>query len=124
MIEIVGAGLSGLLAGNMFRHREHKIYESQSALPNNHSAVLRFRTAKVSETLDIPFKRVTMIKATAEWRNPVADALAYSFKNTGIYRSDRSINAGVVVDERWIAPPDLIARMSRGLNIEYDKKYI
>jgi len=123
MIEIVGAGLAGLLAGNMLRSAQHKIFEAQDELPNNHSAVLRFRSNIVGEALGIDFKRVTMIKATAPWTNPIADALAYSFKNTAVYRSDRSIIAGTVVDERWIAPPDLIARMSKGLNIEYRHRY-
>jgi len=122
-IEIVGAGLAGLLAGNMFRHSPHRIYEAQNALPNNHSAVLRFRTPIVGDTLGIDFKKVTLIKTAASWNNAVADALAYSFKNTGTYRSDRSITAGTVVDERWVAPPDLIARMSKGLNIEYNHLY-
>lgn len=110
-IAIVGAGMAGLLAANLLRHHSPIVYEAQPKLPNNHSAVLRFRTAIVGDALNIPFKPVTMIKDNIPWRNPVADALAYSFKNTGQLRSDRSILAGMQVGERWIAPPDLVAQM-------------
>jgi hypothetical protein len=123
-IEIVGAGLAGLLAGNMLRVR-HKpvIFEAQERLPNNHSAVLRFRSPNVGEQLGISFKKVTMIKAAQPWSNPIADALAYAFKNTGTYRSDRSIIEGMVTAQRWVAPSDLIKQMSDGLHIKYNNKY-
>lgn len=114
---IVGAGMAGLLAANMLRHRNPVIYESQPELPNNHSAVLRFRTPLVGEVLGIPFKRVKVIKATLPWRNPVADAISYSVKNTGKYRSDRSLPTTPEIVERWIAPPDLVERMASGVQI-------
>lgn len=121
-ISIIGAGMAGLLAGNMLKKFSPQIYEAQKILPNNHSAVLRFRTPVVGDVLNIPFERVTMIKTVAPWKNPVADALAYSYKNTGALRSDRSILAGTVVGDRWVAPPDLITRMAEGIefNFEYD----
>jgi hypothetical protein len=112
MITIVGAGLSGLLAARMLPHHFPVIWEQQPSLPNNHSAVLRFRSPSIGDILNIPFKKVQMIKAAMPWRNPVADALAYSFKNSGKMRSDRSITQGLVVGERWIAPPDLVKQMA------------
>jgi hypothetical protein len=122
-MKIIGCGMAGLLAGNMLRHRDPVIYELQPSLPNNHSAVLRFRTSSVGDVLNIPFKKVTMIKAAATWKNPVADALAYAFKNTGTYRSDRSITAGITTADRWVAPPDLTSRMAARLQIEYGKPF-
>lgn len=122
-MKIIGAGLAGLLAGNMMRHHAPTIIEQQPSLPNNHSAVLRFRSSIVGDTLNIPFKKVQMIKTSVPWRNPVADALAYSFKNTGTYRSDRSITAGLVAEERYIAPSDLIHQMAVNCNIELGKKF-
>lgn len=123
MINIVGAGLAGLLAANMLRHRDPVVHEVQPSLPNNHSAVLRFRTSAVGDVLNIPFKKVRMIKDHVPWRNNVADALAYSFKNSGKYRSDRSITAGLTIADRWIAPQDLIARMSERLEILYGEPF-
>lgn len=120
---IVGAGMAGLLAANMLRHRDAVVHEAQTKLPNNHSAVLRFRSPIVGDTLNIPFKKVTMIKAHVPWRNPVADALQYSFKNTGTYRSDRSITSGTQVAERWIAPPDLITQMAQRVDVKLDSKF-
>lgn len=120
MINIIGAGMAGLLAGNMLRHHKPQLYEAQSTLPNNHEAVLRFRSSIVGDTLSIPFRKVTMVKSHLPWRNPVADALSYSFKNTGIYRSDRSIVSGTTTGDRWIAPKNFIDQMAEDLNIKFN----
>lgn len=107
---IVGAGMAGLLAANMLRNSN--VFERQSKLPNNHSAVLRFRSGQIGDLTGIPFKRVTMIKGVVPWLNPIADALAYSRKTNKTYRSDRSIIAGLTQAERFIAPPDFISRLA------------
>jgi len=48
-----------------------------------------------------------------------ADALAYSRKCSGTARSDRSIPNGIIRDERWIAPANLIERMATTIDIRY-----
>lgn len=120
-IHIIGAGMAGLLAARMLKARGHHpvILEAQSDLPNNHHAVLRFRSNIVSEITGIPFTKVNMIKCTVPYRNPVAEALAYSHKATGTYRTDRSIGTGVTSADRWIAPSDFIRQIADGLEIEY-----
>ena len=118
-VKIIGAGMAGLLAANLLRHHNPVVIEAQKNLPNNHHAVLRFRTPLVGEALGIEFKKVTVVKGVKPWKNPVADALSYSFKNAGTFRSDRSILSGDEVVERYIAPPDLIRQMAEGLRIEY-----
>jgi len=121
---IVGAGLAGLLCANMLRNRKPVIFEMQSELPNNHSAILRFRSPLVGDVLGIPFKKVNLIKSVIPWKNAVADSLAYSDKCGGVLRSDRSIIAGTVTADRYIAPPDLIQRMAEGLDIRYNTPVI
>jgi hypothetical protein len=113
-VHIIGAGLAGLLAGNLLKRSGHdvRIVEMQKTIPNNHSAVLRFRSPIIGDTLGIPFKSVMMTKATVPAYNPVADAIAYAYKCSGVYRNDRSLPIGVVREERWIAPHDLIPRLS------------
>lgn len=120
---IVGAGMAGLLAARMLSHRQPVIWEKQKALPNNHRAVLRFRTSQIGDILGIPFKKVHMIKDAMPWQNRIADSLAYSYKNTGAYLSDRSIVKGLVSEERYIAPPDFIPRMAEGVKIEFNRDY-
>lgn len=126
-IQIIGAGMAGLLAGNMLRlAHDIQIHEKQSTLPNNHNAVLRFRSTKVADTLGIPFKKVTMVKDVAPTgNNIVADAMNYSWKSSGRLRSDRSILKCPEIAERYIAPPDLIARMADRVRyqIVYDSQY-
>lgn len=109
---IAGAGMAGLLAGAMLRSDCEGILESQKEIPNNHSALLRFRSSVVGDTLGIEFKRVKVIKAVAPWRNPLADALAYSRKATGTYTLRSSLSAKGEMEERFIAPADLISKMA------------
>jgi hypothetical protein len=120
---IVGAGMAGLLAANMLQRRKPLVVEKQTELPNNHSAVLRFRSSVVGDVLGIAFRKVNMIKCPVYWRNPVSDSLAYSYKCTGQYLSNRSITSGLIVEERYIAPPDLIATMAEGATIEYNRDW-
>jgi hypothetical protein len=121
-MKIIGAGIAGLLAANMLRHRNPTVIEKQPSLPNNHSAVLRFRSHVIGDVTGIEFKKVNVIKATLEWKNPVADALAYAEKNTGTMLSNRSIPQGVSTVERYIAPPNLIEQLADGIDINYGYK--
>lgn len=124
MITIIGAGFAGLLAANILRHRKPTILEAQASLPNNHSAVLRFRSHVVGDVTGIEFKEVNVIKASLPWRNSIADPLAYADKNSGILRSDRSIPSNIVEAKRYIAPPNLIEQLAEGINIRYSVKDI
>jgi hypothetical protein len=108
---IVGAGLSGLIAASMLRESCDSVFEQQQFLPNNHSALLRFRTSVVGDAVGIPFRKVRVMKAIQPWHNPVADALAYSLKATGKAELRSVVSAAGEVEERFIAPPDFIPRL-------------
>lgn len=109
---VVGAGMAGLLAAAMLRRQCAEVVEAAPALPNNHSAVLRFRSSVVADTLGIRFKRVQAVKAVESWRNPIADAMAYSIKTNGTATLRSVLTADGRAAERFIAPPDLIERMA------------
>jgi len=111
-IDIVGAGMAGLLAAAMLRKDVAAIYEKSKYLPNNHSAVLRFRSSVVADTLNIPFKEVSAFKATQAWLNPIAEAMSYSAKTNGSYALRSITSADGRVSKRYIAPSDLIQRMA------------
>lgn len=109
---VLGAGMAGLLAGAMLRDDCKSIIEKQDKLPDNHSAVLRFRTEKVSNALNIPFKEVSVLKAVHPWKNPIADAISYSHKNLGTYSLRSITSANGVSETRYIAPSDFINQMA------------
>lgn len=114
---IVGAGLSGLIAARMMTDRHPLIIEKQRYLPNNHEAILRFRTNSVSTATNIPFRKVHVTKATYRGDNPVRDAIRYSLKVTGKIQ-DRSVMDLKPV-ERFIAPRDFISRLGKRARIQY-----
>ncbi len=120
-ISIVGAGMSGLLAGAMLRNNAY-IYEAAKALPNNHHALLRFRTDIIAQHLNIEFQAVEVIKIVKPFRNKVAEAVAYSMKSNG-RASLRSIKtAEGKIDKRFIAPSDFIAQLElmQSTPVSYD----
>ena len=109
---VVGAGMAGLLAAGMLRNECTQVVEASEGLPNNHSAVLRFRSSVVGDALNIPFKAVDAVKAVHNWSNPIADAMAYSVKTNGTATLRSVISADGAVSRRYIAPPDMIQRMA------------
>ena len=108
MTIIIGAGMAGLLAAAMLRTDCKVILEAAPSLPNNHSALLRFRSDIVGNTIGVPFKPVNVMKSVIPWRGLVADALAYSKKSTGTYALRSSLSATGELETRFIAPPDLV----------------
>ncbi len=122
---IIGAGLSGLLAGQYFRHHNPIILEKQDSLPNNHKALLRFRTSAVSDLTGIPFKKVKVQKMAVH-QGAIYDkpnlfiSNLYSQKVSGVVRS-RSIS-NLDDCERYIAPEDFIQKASHGLDIKYNQE--
>lgn len=112
-MQIIGAGLSGALAGALAR--DAVIFEAAEQPPLlNHRAVLRFRTDKIGRALNIPFRRVNVLKAilyNRELHNTITPRFAnlYAEKVTGKIQS-RSINSLEPV-ERFIAPIDLHQRL-------------
>ena len=120
---IFGAGLAGLLAGNILRNFNPTIWEAQSGLPNNHDALLRFRTDRVGTSCAIPFQKVDVNKAI-KYGNKLSTvpnlflSNLYSQKVTGGVWP-RSIN-NLSPASRYIAPLDLISQMSEGCDVVYD----
>lgn len=113
---ILGAGMAGLLAAAILRSSASYILEAQSSIPNNHSAVLRFRSDIVAQVLGIEFKSVDAMKAIHQWSNPLADALSYSYKTTGSPTLRSIITADNQLSRRFIAPPDMISQMIKSIH--------
>jgi hypothetical protein len=100
----------------MLRRHEPVVLERQPELPNNHHAVLRFRSEEVSRALNIPFRRVRVFKSCDE-ADPVRAAILYAMKVTGRYEVRSLIDLSPC--DRFIAPPDLVEQMARGMDIHY-----
>ena len=108
-IKIIGAGLSGLIAGSMLRNQA-EIYESQNKIPNNHKSLLRFRSTAVSDAVGIPFQQVKVHKAIhRHYDNEVANRMAYGYKCTGRHIM-RSMKEETVM--RYIAPENLVGQLA------------
>lgn len=111
-LRIYGAGIAGLLAGNIFQ--QAKIYEAGDASQAQHKAVLRFRSDAVGKAVGIDFRKVTVHKGLwyeGEFVSPnIQLANFYSAKVIGRL-ADRSIwNLQPV--ERYIAPEDFVAQLA------------
>jgi hypothetical protein len=125
-MRIYGAGLAGLLAANMLRRFSPVIHESQASLPNNHEALLRFRSDAVARVTGIPFKKVLVHKAIL-WEDRLITkpdlrlSNMYAQKVTGEVISRSILNLDPV--ERYIAPPNLIELMAKGVDIEYNSQW-
>ena len=117
-ITIVGAGLSGLIAGAMLRDRLDCIIETRKAVPNRTDTLLRFRNLNVAEALNVEFQEVEVVRdvqptfTVSTYANAVSNAIAYSKKTLGEYHVNRSIvNIDPRPVKRYIAPPDLVDRL-------------
>lgn len=121
-IAIFGAGLAGLIAAKMLHEHSPQVYERQSKLPNNHNAVLRFRSSVVGDATNIAFKKVKVLKAVHESLNPVSDAIRYSLKVTGKLQLRSILDTDTV--ERYVAPADLVARLASTASITYDQDFL
>lgn len=115
--------MAGLIAGHIFRHNNPTIYEAQKSLPNNHAALLRFRTDEVSQATGIPFKKVLVQKGiffNGKLHNHCTIEMAnlYSQKTTSAVFSRSIWNLEPV--NRYIAPTNFIELLAKGLRIEYE----
>lgn len=118
---ILGAGLSGCLAGIM--HPEAVIVEAKTekafkASPE-HKAVLRFRTNNISQLTGIPFKEVQVRKSIwyqgREYRFPdIRLTNLYSRKVSDGYFDRSIVNLETVT--RWLPPEDFHLRMLGKVN--------
>lgn len=109
-MNIIGAGLTGLIAAYAFKDAVIHEYLKE---PRVHKAVLRFRTEEVSKLTGIPFKKVLVHKAVSVSGGFVTPNLRhmnhYSLKVAGGYY-DRSIG-NLEPSVRYIAPLDFHQQM-------------
>lgn len=116
-IKIIGAGMAGLIAGHMLRRFSPEILEASASMPDNHSALLRFRSNAVSNATSIPFHQVQVRKGIKDRHGnavrstpSISDINAYALKVSGVV-SDRSIS-DLTTSARWVAPPDFIKTLA------------
>ena len=118
---IIGAGISGLLAGAL--NPGSTIYEAE--LKNkkpNHKALFRCRKPDISKMLGISFKEVTVHKTIwldGKEVNPSPRiAHMYSKKVTGLITSRSIFDTDSVT--RYIPPKDFIYQLKKRCYIEYN----
>ena len=123
---IYGAGMAGLLAANMLRRYKPEVREAADSLPDNHGALLRFRTGAVAQATGQQFRKVTVHKAikhegALHTKCDLKMSNMYSLKVTGeaMGRSIMNLEPGV----RYIAPDDFIATMAQSADIKYGNPF-
>lgn len=123
-VKIFGAGLAGLLAARIMIDSKPVVMEKQPSLPNNHNALLRFRSGIVGDVTNIPFKKVNVSKYVLrdQGSNPIRDSAIYSLKVANVLHS-RSIT-DTRPSERFIAPPDFIKRLASTADIRYNEDFL
>lgn len=123
-MKIIGAGMAGLLAANMLRRYSPYVQEAQASLPDNHGALLRFRSDAVARATGQNFKKVRVLKAIKGFDGQLRttatlrESNKYSFKVTGEVMSRSVMN--LEPSDRYIAPDDFIETMARGTNIGFE----
>lgn len=117
--------MAGLLTANMLRRYIPTVMEAQPELPDNHGALLRFRTEAVQNATGQLFQKVMVNKAIKHDGKLLKETNLrlnnmYSLKVAGevMGRSSMNLESGY----RYIAPDDFIATMARGVNIEFGKR--
>lgn len=116
--------MAGLIAANLLRRHRPVVYEAQSQVPNNHGALLRFRSDAVARAVNQPFKQVNVTKGV-KWKNSVSDSASlqasnlYSLKVTGGIWERSIMNLQPSV--RWIAPEGFCSDLANGVVIRYDQ---
>lgn len=122
-MRIYGAGLAGLITANMLRMHKPTVHESQDKLPDNHGALLRFRSNSAEIETGIKLKKVNVDKCVfndghiSHGFAPIQAKNSYSQKVTGACLS-RSINSLDSVT-RYIAPDDFIEKLSSSVPINF-----
>lgn len=109
-MNIIGAGLSGLICGAL--NAQARIFESNPSSFTSHRAILRFREDKIARALGLNFRRVIVRKGIfldGEGEVPASIGLAnwYSRKVRGVIGESSIWN--LAPSERFIAPDDLHA---------------
>lgn len=124
-MKIIGAGMAGLIAGHMMRRHSPTILEAGESLPDNHSALLRFRSDAVSNATSIPFNLVQVQKGVMGEKGNLSNEASISDKNSYSQKATGSIqnrSIGDVSDcKRWVAPSNFVEQLSSFLpcSIEY-----
>lgn len=121
-VRVYGAGMAGLLTAAMLRRWRPIVHEAQGELPNNHAALLRFRSDTVARETGQSFRRVLVHKAVKSGGRlrptaTIRDNNQYSAKVTGRYMNRSLINLEPC--ERWIAPERFIPELARDAVLKF-----
>lgn len=117
---IIGAGMSGLLAGAL--NPGSVIYEAGEERTSDHRAIFRCKKPDIGKMLGIPFKKVTVHKAIwfeSKEVNPTPRiAHMYSKKVTGTISARSIFNTSSAI--RYIPPDNFISQLMRRCNIQWN----
>ena len=120
---IYGAGMAGLLAANLLRRFKPIVYEAQESLPNNHSALLRFRTPDIGAACGVRFKEVDVSKSVFYEGKIFNESNVFLSNQYSQKVTDAILNRSIDSlqnSKRFIAPPNLVEMMAINCKINYN----
>jgi len=122
-MNIIGAGMSGLLAGAL--NPGSTIVEAGEERKSDHQAVFRCRKPDIGKMLGIPFKKVTVHKAIwldgKEVNSSPRITHMYSRKVTGIITARSIFDTASAI--RYIPPKDFIHQLKKRCSIKYNSPF-
>lgn len=138
-IDIIGAGFAGLIASKVLENHDATIHERNKKLPDNHKALLRFRTNEVGRLVNKDFKSVIVKKDIFDGNSFVSGSIQqnnlYSHKVTGKLATDENGKLGSfgsIIDRsisdtsdsiRYICDFDLQEHLSKNANIRHNQVF-
>lgn len=117
--------MAGLLTANLLRRYSPVVLEAQVALPDNHGALLRFRSDAVARATGQTFREVRVLKGIW-YKDKLYSSSNMRFSNMYALKIGEEVLNRSILDlapvTRYIAPETFIADMAVGINIEFNRK--
>lgn len=125
MITILGSGMTALTAAKYLAKHNPVVLEEGKEPASYTPRPMRFLSPALGDLFDVSFESILYQAAVQPWRNPIADALAYSKKCIGkTWNTNALIGLDGQFQRRYIAPESLFGIMREVVPVQYGAQYV